>query len=186
MSTKLETRSATTHPTIKLVKETALGGLPAHFEHRKLLSSVLDRPEYLGNSGIVGTPEWYKLRQLGYVWFVGQAFVSRFKYAASVMRDHVVGSDESWLVYAGDVPDFALRNIAKAKSDGFSHFTIHSNKPLPIERIRMAPIDPVVVAWKKDPDIHKYRHGWIVKLHPWGVVIAAWDMDSEVRLGVQG
>lgn len=176
---------AASHPTVKLIQATALNhDPPEDYNHRKLIASVLSREDYLSVLEASTKPdELGYLRQKGYTWFVGQQFVSRFKYTASMRNQSIVRVGNSYVLYRGDVPDFALNRIVEAQQDDFHFLTVHSNRPLPVKKIQMIRLDPVVVAWKRNPDIryHTFR-GWKMHGDTWGVVIAVWDMDTEIEL----
>jgi hypothetical protein len=130
-----------------------------------------------------------ELKENDFMWFVnGDKFVKRFKYAACVCTNYenrggsnyncVIDDnfDRPW--YVGDIPDFALNRIAKAKDIGLEFFTIHSNQPLPTKFIIS---DPVIVGWRYDPRItlSKEKRIWETQESAIGVVVALWNDEGE-------
>jgi len=131
-----------------------------------------------------------QITQAGFIWFVDHRFVERMRYAATVgsrtrmgMRNPLVRTpDGSGIWYAGDIPDFALDNIEKAKECRLQDITIHSNMPLPVQ---IEEIEPVLVGWLQQPRIVCQRgrspRCWC-ESHELGVVLAFWDMDMEINI----
>jgi len=134
------------------------------------------------------------LYNMGFVWIVDASFVKKFCYHAAVgpdlqWHDHRIfikhGHFKQAVVYAGDIPDFALERIEQVNKIGISNFTIHSMQPLPINFILT---DPVLIGWPAMPSIEITDYGkdnQKLSFHVegiTGIVIAAWDIDRELEI----
>lgn len=134
------------------------------------------------------------LHNAGFIWMVNASFVNRFHYHAAV------GPDIQWhdcrifvkqgrlkrsIVYAGDIPDFALDRIEQVTKIGISNFTIHSMQPLPVNFVLT---DPVLIGWPAMPYIEIINCGKSnqkLNFHIediTGIVIAAWDTNHEFEI----
>jgi len=138
------------------------------------------------------------------------AFVEKFKNVAGVawnrsLRPPVTTPDrEQMLVYAGDLPDFAMDNMEELalryEAANTWYYTIHTNLDIPIEycpvpqqyspshqrrleqqaaRARLQHFDPILVAWPECPRIIAGKKGAQVQSSNVGIVVAMWDMDKE-------
>jgi hypothetical protein len=114
------------------------------------------------------------LLEEGFVWFISIQNVLKFKYHAVVRTPHPVHFNYQNLpLYTGDIPDFAINRAALALKCGLELITIHSMRPMPIERVKT---DPVLIGWESDPNFEYPKRG------AEGVVIAIWDNDKELEL----
>lgn len=130
-----------------------------------------------------------RYQKAGFCWFVTLDFIKHFKYHASIAGDCVSQhGNGNWITsyndlqYDGDIPDFALDNIEKAKLEGIDEFSIHSNLPLPV-KLRLS--DPIVIGWKSYHTIWLDRDGSPTFNDDdimMGVVVAAWDMEKELKV----
>lgn len=129
------------------------------------------------------------MKNEGFTWLVERPFIQRFGHAA-VVTGEVGVYRSNWynkVLYAGDIPDFALDRIDSAKKHS-PFITIHSNEALSIREVILT--DPIVIAWNDNPLIifrddrqeigswansDGYRESLIR-----GFVIAAWDLDKEL------
>jgi hypothetical protein len=124
------------------------------------------------------------------VWKVDKRFVLGIRYVAAVKTPDMVTYTRYYrsvtsFKYVGDIPDFALDNMEKAKKAGIKHFTIHSNLPLPVKRAeKMLKSDPIMIGWTENPTIKVDATGSIKRMsrNIEGVVIAVWDGDKETAL----
>jgi hypothetical protein len=130
----------------------------------------------------------------GFVWIVDASFVKKFCYHAAVgpdlqWHDHRIyikqGRFRQAVIYAGDIPDFALERIDQVNKIGISNFTIHSMQPLPVNFVLT---DPVLIGWPAMPSIEITNYGkgnQKLNFHVediTGIVIAAWDTDRELEI----
>lgn len=140
------------------------------------------------------------LKELGFCYFVSVQNILAFHYHASVnwiyddypisieyniTKQYRRGIYHGYQVYAGDIPDFALDKI-KVVGDKVDFITIHSMSPLPIrmakESISLERVDPILVGWKYNPNLHCINGVWDSKSNALGVVLAIWDNDKELEL----
>lgn len=153
--------------------------------HRIKLNRVLERPP------VFSLPQKVicRLHKTGFSWIVPFSFIQQFPYCANLCgtgamwnQREIVMRESGSVFYTGDVPDWALDNIEKAKRCGLKYFTIHAFEPLPITIVRMS--DPVVLGWYDTPWIHVASDGRIrSKSVRAGLlqafVIAVWGEDGE-------
>ncbi len=132
------------------------------------------------------SPEEMKARLAGFHLWVRGDIVSRFKYAAALgCSDAIVREDwKTEIQYVGDIPDFAVKRIQKARQLS-RWLTIHSNQPMPIKRLQRMP-DPIVIAWFRYPEItmRSVYTNSVKVTYPdaLGFVVAMWDMEKELVL----
>lgn len=204
-----------THPIIELMQTQAVQQFtPAPEAQRKrILAELTNNPSYdvtAENQLLQRNQTQTILAEAGFVWMVHPRFVSKFRFAAGVwLRERrydndapvetMSGSAAIW--YAGDIPDFAIERMRQVKAfEQFRCVTIHSNEPLPVSRVNLRPIDPVMVAWtggerRSEHLTIRQRARWQFRRNPFdaygtleahrqtiGVVIAAWDFDKEIEL----
>lgn len=150
------------------------------------------RRELFPGSFAVDTPVDIAMRKAGFTWVVTPSLITRFKYAATVIRQcpnspvsgcgplmqsPVSMEDGKGIQYAGDVPDDVLPRMKLAMDSGVSCFTIHSNQRLPVKFT--IPGDPVLIGWLGNPFIERVglltHHFEQKNEHAVGYVIAVWD-----------
>ena len=130
-------------------------------------------------------------------WLSLDRVVARFPYVASVknadvwgarffdkmMADDIVGMRTTRITYSGDIPDFALDNIERAKQLGLHSVTVHSIYPMPIHHERLAFSDPVLIAWPRRISIEATTKGTAARrqrgANMQGAVIAVWGEDGK-------
>jgi hypothetical protein len=130
--------------------------------------------------------QWQALYEKGFSWLLSSETVLRFRYAAGLDKPFpapVYSAERRAVIYAGDMPEFALDNLTKAKEAGISIFTVHSMMPLPITFERVLPqIDPVLLGWMENPQIDWTSKRTKILPGLQAVVIAIWDKDKELEV----
>ncbi len=217
--------------TIETVKESTFTPqeylLTKEMEHLKRLSTLTSiRPltyeEYYRKSAEYSITKPYI--EAGFRFFITGKSIVKFPYSASLGKENtylidnkknkevtttnVHGEKYEKILYAGDIPEFALDrlelfnkvwdsiyNIPLVNSN-IVHYTrspaitIHSMSPLPIitERVKIRDIpkvDPVLVGWLKDPRL-VFDKGktqlWGEDSQSLGIVLAVWDNDKELEI----
>lgn len=99
------------------------------------------------------------------LWFLLLAFASILATILTLIP--LSSSLTKTIDYIGDIPDFVLANLDKAKECGLKDFKIYSCEPLPVKQQLLLKVDPVMIGWIND-DI--------------GVVVGIWDRDKEVTI----
>jgi hypothetical protein len=69
--------------------------------------------------------------------------------------------------YVGDIPEYVLDNMDKAKECDIDTFRVYSAQPLPTEEV-LVKTDPVMIGWLDDRKT--------------GVIIGIWDRDKEITI----
>lgn len=171
--------------TTTIVKETGMvlqGSILNKLEHLQKLERITQR----GVLGGLANINIKNLELAGFHWIVPIATIEKFQYHASVLAPQDNLRCPVWLgatsiVYAGDIPDFALDRIKVAKCLDFKYFTIHSNEVLPVEEIQLTPIDPVIIAWATNPKIRLFPTGITHTPNLFGTVVAVWNANNELE-----
>ena len=193
-------------------------------EHRKKLSKVteqiditLDDINY--HKYLVSFQESYLSE--GFL-PISPDIVTKLKYSAMIREtglierksfnrekiNYTVHDNEGYgLLYSGDIPDFSLNNIERFDSINphAAIFTIHSNEPLPITKLKpkitsmreiLFGVDPVVLGWLNHPSItfkgdrsildslkHSFRmYGKKYLDFHNAFIVAIWDNDKELEI----
>jgi len=123
-----------------------------------------------------------------FVWWTDTSFVAKFTFAASVKTGGIVchpvyNHGRHNVIYTGDIPTTALRRLDAIEQIGFKWITVHSNEPLPVKVVairELTKLDPVIVAWKSNPQIYSDRGESEAQQNTWGVIVAIWDADREI------
>ena len=128
------------------------------------------------------------LVRCGFRMFVNSKFTEKFRYYALFRGEKDCCYNtfyRSKYIYTGDVPIAVVEKAQIAIKQGIKYLTIHSNHLLPLSGA-MLRVDPVLIGWVDNPDMHGvwacdggnlYRDERSI-----GVIIAAWDMDRELVL----
>jgi len=123
-----------------------------------------------------------ELAENNLVWCVTAGGILKFKYHVNIRGCGIAYySDKQARRYVGDIPDFAISRAELAIRLGIRYITLHSMNPLPVERIH---IDPVMVGWIQDPEIHTDISGrfFSYQRDNQGVVLAIWANEKEFEL----
>lgn len=174
--------------TLATLRSLVQGTPPITEAYLRRLAEVLGRQDY--KSSLTN-----RMAVAGFPWSVTLEQMMRgFRYAAALSsRSHelhmLVGvANKSrttfGIRFTGSVPDFALTKIQQAQQAGLSHFTIHSNQPLPTEQV-MVKRDPVVIGWDKVPEITTKdgkKFTTAGNPHLRGIFVTGWDLEKEFQL----
>ena len=154
-------------------------------EHEMLLQKVLGRDSIPR----APQPQLVEAAKMGFIWTVGYSFVSRLPFAATLYDwrsqwgGNVVETESGRdVIYSGDIPDFALHNIERAKRLHIVAFTIHSFLPLPISH---GNVDPIVLGWFGYPFIRVdsgRRFARMGGIEENAIVVAVWNNADEVEI----
>lgn len=129
-------------------------------------------------------------KKAGFNLFVNPDVVAGFKYAALVVEEghmklsHVIDGIRE-VFYTGDIPEFALERIEKAKKFEGDTFTIHSNQELTVRYEPFIYRDPVIIKWDNSICVEKEKGVWVcnpyTQSHPIcvGCVVAMWQDDGQ-------
>lgn len=185
--------------TLEIVKANSIETLVpnevvSNWEHVRRLQKLTGL-DYGCSSYYYGVVDWRWCGMLsaGFSWVVPRDIVYQFKYAAGLgIGSGVIYGEKdptcqvgSWktkqdIIYAGDIPDFILDNIDKARKYDFACLSIHSNEPLPAQ---LRKSDPVMLGWYMPACLQVDKNGKLLKCfneraNEIAFVIGIWGEDG--------